>query len=66
MVGTRSEKGYGSSIGIVNFGGQLGGFIGPLLIGEIVQFTSSYSAAFLGLVFSAVLAVLACLFIRRA
>lgn len=60
-----SEKSYGSSIGIVNFGGQLGGFIGPLLIGEIVQFTSSYSAAFLGLVFSAVLAVLACLFIRR-
>lgn len=61
-----SEKSYGSSIGIVNFGGQLGGFIGPLLIGGIVQMTSSYSAAFLGLVFSAVLAVLACLFIRRA
>lgn len=61
-----SEKSYGSSIGIVNFGGQLGGFIGPLLIGGIVRMTSSYSAAFLGLVFSAVLAVLACLFIRRA
>ena len=61
-----SERSYGSSIGIVNFGGQLGGFIGPLLIGWIVQLTGSYSTAFLGLVFSALLAVIACLFIRRA
>ena len=61
-----SEESYGSSIGIVNFGGQLGGFIGPLLIGWIVQLTTSYSAAFFGLVISAVVAVLACLFIRKA
>jgi MFS family permease len=60
-----SEKSYGSSIGIVNFGGQLGGFIGPLLIGWIVQLAGSYSAAFLGLVISALLAVIACLFIRK-
>lgn len=61
-----SERSYGSSIGIVNFGGQLGGLIGPLLIGWIVQLTGSYSTAFLGLVFSALLAVIACLFIRKA
>lgn len=61
-----TEKTYGSSVGIVNFGGQLGGFIGPLLIGWIVQTTGSYSSAFLGLVFSALAAVVACLFIRKA
>ena len=60
-----SEKTYGSSIGIVNFGGQLGGFIGPLLIGWLVQFAGSYSAAFLGLVISALVAAVACLFIRK-
>ena len=60
-----TEKTYGSSIGIVNFGGQLGGFIGPLLIGWIVQATASYSMAFLGLVISACLAVVACLFISK-
>lgn len=61
-----NEQSYGSSIGIVNFGGQLGGFIGPLLIGWLVQSTGSYSGAFLGLVLSALLAVIACLFIRKA
>ena len=61
-----SEKTYGSSIGIVNFGGQLGGFVGPLLIGWIVQAAGSYSAAFFGLVISALVAVIACLFIRKA
>lgn len=59
-----SEEAYGSSIGIVNFGGQLGGFFGPLLIGWIVQVTQSYSSAFLGLVISALVAVIACFFIR--
>lgn len=58
-----SEKAYGSSIGIVNFGGQLGGFCGPLLIGWIVQVTQSYSSAFLGLVISALVAAIACFFI---
>lgn len=59
-----SEKAYGSSIGIVNFGGQLGGFCGLLLIGWIVQVTQSYSSAFLGLVISALVAAIACFFIR--
>ena len=48
-----------------HFGGQLGGFIGPLLIGWLVQFAGSYSAAFLGLVISALVAAVACLFIRK-
>lgn len=60
-----SDEAYGSSIGIVNFGGQLGGFIGPLLIGWVVQLAGSYSTAFLALVFSALLATIVCLFIKE-
>lgn len=49
-----SKKSYGSSVGIVNFGGQLAGFIAPLLIGYLVEaFGGSYSIAFLFLVFAA-------------
>ena len=59
------EKQYGSAVGIVNFGGQLGGFIGPLLIGLVVQYSDSYTVAFLSLVFSALIAVIACLFIKK-
>lgn len=48
---------YGSSVGIVNFGGQLAGFIAPIVIGWLVTvFNGSYSAAFLFLVFAAALA----------
>ena len=59
------DDSYGSAIGIINFGGQLGGFVGPLLIGWIVQLTGSYSAAFLGLVISAVIAVITSFCIKR-
>lgn len=53
---------YGSSIGIVNFGGQLSGFIAPILIGYLVQvFGGSYSAAFLYLVAAAAVAFIAAL-----
>lgn len=49
-----TKNAYGSSIGIVNFGGQLAGFIAPILIGFLVQlFGGSYSAAFLFLVVAA-------------
>lgn len=54
---------YGSNVGIVNVGGQLGGFFGPLVIGWLVQLTTSYQAAFLGLVVSAVVAAGASLFV---
>lgn len=60
-----SEQSYGSSIGIVNFGGQLGGFVGPLLIGWLVQLSGSYSTAFLGLVCTALVALIASFFISN-
>ena len=51
---------YGSSVGIVNFGGQLAGFVAPLLIGYLVdQFNGSYSAAFLVLVMAAAVSFVA-------
>lgn len=57
-----SKKSYGSSVGIVNFGGQLAGFIAPLLIGYLVEvFGGSYSVAFLFLVFAAGIAFFASL-----
>lgn len=45
---------YGSAVGIVNFGGQLAGFLAPIIIGALVEhFNNSYSAAFLFLVICA-------------
>lgn len=61
-----SQKTYGSQIGIINFGGQLGGFVGPLLIGWIVQLSGSYDAAFLGLVIAALIAGIASLLLRNS
>ena len=57
---------YGSHIGVINFGGQLGGFVGPLFIGCIIQFTNSYTSAFFGLVCAALLAGIVSLFIRSS
>ena len=57
------QKTYGSQIGTINFGGQLGGFFGPLLIGWIVQLSGSYDTAFFGLVISALVAGVASLFV---
>jgi nitrate/nitrite transporter NarK len=52
-----TKRAYGSSIGIVNFGGQLAGFLAPIIIGVLVQsFGGSYSIAFLFLVFAAAIA----------
>lgn len=59
------EKTYGSSIGVVNFGGQLGGFIGPLLIGWLVQLSGSYSVAFVGLVVCALIAAITSTFVKN-
>ncbi|MCL4175913.1 MFS transporter [Lacticaseibacillus paracasei] len=57
------QKTYGSQIGTINFGGQLGGFFGPLLIGWIVQLSGSYDTAFFGLVISALVAGVASIFV---
>ena len=57
-----SKKAYGSSVGIVNFGGQLSGFLAPIIIGVLVQVSGgSYAAAFLFLVFTAGVAFIAAL-----
>lgn len=57
-----SKGAYGSSIGIVNFGGQLSGFLAPIVIGVLVQVSNgSYTVAFLFLVFTAAIAFVAAL-----
>lgn len=48
-----TKRSYGSSVGIVNFGGQLAGFLAPIIIGMIVEHFGSYNSAFLFLVISA-------------
>lgn len=59
-----AKTNYGASIGVVNFGGQVAGFIAPLLIGVVVQATRSYSMAFLVLIGFALLAFVSSLTIR--
>ena len=62
-----SKKAYGSSVGIVNFGGQLSGFLAPIIIGILVQISGgSYAAAFLFLVFTAGVAFIAALTLNPA
>ncbi|WP_267463532.1 MFS transporter [Bombilactobacillus apium] len=56
------KKEYGSSVRIVNFGGQLAGFVAPIVIGALVTaFKGSYSIAFLFLVGAAAVAFLSSL-----
>ncbi|WP_155287695.1 MFS transporter [Lacticaseibacillus zhaodongensis] len=58
---------YGSAVGIVNFGGQIAGFIAPIVIGYMVTlFNGSYSAAFLFIVFAAALAFVSSLSISSS
>ena len=59
-----AKTNYGASIGVVNFGGQLAGFLAPILIGLVIQGTHSYTAAFLVLTFFALLAFVASLTIH--
>lgn len=60
-----TKKAYGASVGIVNFGGQLAGFLAPVIIGDLVQiFSGSYSIAFLFLVFAGALSFIASLTIK--
>lgn len=60
-----NEREYGSAVGIVNFGGQLAGFIAPIVIGYLVtMFKGSYSAAFLFIVFAAAIAFISSLSIN--
>jgi sugar phosphate permease len=54
----------GSSIGMVNLGGQSAGFISPLVIGFLVSAFSNYDYAFSFLIAAACFSVLVSLFIR--
>ncbi|WCK52357.1 MFS transporter [Aneurinibacillus sp. Ricciae_BoGa-3] len=52
----------GSATGMINFGGQVAGFISPMVMGFLITaFNGSYNAAFYFLVFSAIISVIACL-----
>jgi len=54
----------GSGIGMVNLGGQLAGFISPLVIGFLVSAFANYDYAFAFLIGAAMFSVLVSLFIR--
>lgn len=55
---------YGTTVGVVNFSGQLAGFIAPSLIGVLVQLID-FSAGFLLLVFAGGLSFIACLTLSK-
>jgi nitrate/nitrite transporter NarK len=46
----------GTFSGFVNFGGQIGGFFSPIVVGTIVQNTKSYSGGFVFMIGALVLA----------
>lgn len=59
-----SKANYGASVGVVNFGGQLAGFLAPIMIGFVLQITHTYSSAFLMLTMFALLSFVASLTIK--
>lgn len=54
----------GSGVGMVNLGGQVAGFISPLVIGFLVSAFANYDYAFAFLIGAAVFSVVVSLFIR--
>ncbi|MEJ8794709.1 MFS transporter [Trinickia caryophylli] len=56
----------GTGIGMVNFGGQLSGFVAPAVIGFLVAYSGTYDAAFGFLVVSAAVAALVSMTISAA
>ncbi|AIY42741.1 L-Proline/Glycine betaine transporter ProP [Collimonas arenae] len=58
------ERLVGSSIGMVNLGGQSAGFISPLVIGFLVSAFSNYDYAFGFLIAAACLSVVVSIFIK--
>lgn len=49
----------GTFTGFVNFGGQIGGFVAPIVVGAIVSATKSYNGGFLFMIGGLVLAAIA-------
>lgn len=56
----------GSGVGMVNLGGQVAGFISPLVIGFLVSAFSNYDYAFAFLIGAALFSVVVSLFIRTS
>lgn len=53
-----SQRLVGTGIGMVNFGGQLAGFVSPMAIGFLVAYYDNYDAAFLFLLGAVVVSAL--------
>ncbi|MFM1650764.1 MFS transporter [Brevibacillus sp. B_LB10_24] len=52
----------GSASGMINFGGQVAGFVSPMVMGFLITaFNGSYDAAFWFLILSAVISIIACM-----
>jgi nitrate/nitrite transporter NarK len=57
----------GSAAGMINFGGQVAGFVSPMVMGFLISaFNGSYNAAFWFLVLSAVISIVACMTLGNA
>jgi sugar phosphate permease len=57
----------GSAAGMINFGGQLAGFISPMVMGFLISaFNGSYNAAFWFLILAAGISILACFTLGNA
>ena len=61
LFGLRS---LGAALGVIIFGGTIGGAIGPVLAGHVFDITSSYQLAFLICLTFSVIAVVLILFLR--
>ncbi len=55
----------GTFSGFVNFGGQIGGFFSPIVVGTIVQNTKSYSGGFIFMIGALILAAAAMAVLQR-
>lgn len=53
-----SQRLVGTGIGMVNFGGQLAGFVSPMVIGFLVSYYETYNSAFLFLIGATAVATL--------
>ncbi len=56
----------GTLSGFANFGGQIGGFFSPIVVGTIVQNTRSYAGGFIFMIAALVLAALTMVALQRA
>jgi nitrate/nitrite transporter NarK len=57
----------GSATGMINFGGQVAGFVSPMVMGFLISaFNGSYDAAFWFLILSAVISIIACMTLGNA